>query len=64
VPKAGDLRVLACACVCLRVLVCACPWRRKIDADLCHAAALAQETAECYIILFLLHTDIYYYCLQ
>jgi len=35
-------------CVCLRVLERACPWRRQIDADLCHAAAVAQETAECY----------------
>ena len=48
-------------CVCLRVLACACPWRRKkIDAVLCHAAAVAQETAECYIILCLLHPDIYH----
>ena len=60
-PKAGDLSVLACAGVCWRVLACACPWRRKIDAVLCHAAAVAQETAECYIILCLLHPDIYYY---
>jgi hypothetical protein len=30
------------------VLERACPWRRQIDADLCHAAAVAQETAECY----------------